>query len=74
MFGNIPEEHEDPGLKALDCGRLGPGFEPGPNHFLKNSALKGRVSSLEDEKLGILTRKRPVFDPDLASVEASKLE
>jgi hypothetical protein len=38
----------NPVLKDGDC-RFGPSFELGPILILKDSALKGRVSSLEDE-------------------------
>ena len=47
----VPTIYVNPSLKAWDYDRrFGRGFAPLPNRpFLKDPALKGRVSSLEDE-------------------------
>jgi len=41
---------ENPGLKAWDCISWGGDSNPSPPVFLKDPALKGGVSSVEDEK------------------------
>ena len=47
---NYVAQIELPGLKAWDCIDRGGDSNPSPLVFLKNSALKGGVSSLEDER------------------------